>query len=269
MKAISFPLTMANSNVRPVVITRPLAQARPLAQRILPTGREAIVFPLLEILPLPDPTQLQAVLRALDQYAMVAFVSPNAIDAAFAFLDSWPAQVAVAVVGEGSKAALARHGVTPANATVFSPIDPKRTDSQTLLEVLDVDALRGRRVLIVRGETGRELLADALREKGVEVEQVAAYRRAAAVLDEDARAQLRHLLDSVADWIITSSEALRILLQMVRDIAGEAGVAKMQQQEIIVPHVRIAETAHSLGFSNVTQIGSGDEQLLAALQFRA
>lgn len=260
---------MTNSNARPVVITRPAAQATPLARRIAVTGREAVVFPLLEILPLPDKTKLQATLRQLDTYAMVAFVSPNAIDAAFAMLDSWPKQVAVAVVGEGSKAALAQHGLTPENATIFSPVDPKRTDSQTLLEVLDIEALRGKRVLIIRGETGRELLADALREKGVEVEQVAAYRRVAPVLDQNGRARLLQLLDCAAEWVITSSEALRNLLQMVRDVAGEAGLVKIQRQNLIVPHARIAETAHLLGFMNVAQTGSGDEQLLAALQFRA
>ena len=260
---------MKDSHARPVVVTRPFAQATPLAQRIAATGREAVIFPLLDILPLPDQSRLQDTLRNLDKYAMVAFVSPNAIDAAFTLLKTWPAQVAIAVVGEGSKAALAWHGVNSSNATIFSPRNPNRTDSQTLLEVLDIEALQGKRVLIIRGETGRELLADALREKGVEVEQVAAYRRVAPVLDQDGRTELLRLLDGDADWVITSSEALRILMQMVREVAGETGVAKMQQQYLIVPHIRIAETAQMLGFANITQTGSGDEQLIAALQFRA
>jgi uroporphyrinogen-III synthase len=260
---------MTAQNTRPVVITRPLAQARSLARQVEAIGREAIVFPLLDILPLPDTTRLQSVLARLADYAMVAFVSPNAIDAAFAHVTHWPSQVALAVVGEGSKAALALHGLTPANATIFSPVDRERTDSQTLLEVLDLDALRGRKVLIVRGETGRELLADALREKGVEVEQLAAYRRAAPEFDAARRATLLQLLGASADWIVTSSEALHILLGQVREAAGDAGVVKMQQQALIVPHIRIAETARMLGFGDVTQTGSGDEPVLAALQFRA
>lgn len=260
---------MANTGNRPVVITRPLAQAAPLAQKLSALGCDAVVFPLLDILPLPDQTALQATLRHVDDYAMVAFVSPNAIDAAFAHVNQWPSHVALAVVGEGSKAALAQHGLTLANATIFSPVDPQRTDSQTLVEALDLPSLQGKRVLILRGETGRELLADALRDHGVQVEQVAAYRRAAPVLDDAKSAELRQLLDVHADWVITSSEALRILLQMVSDVAGDAGVVKMQQQRLIVPHVRIAESARSLGFADIVQTGSGDESLLAALQFRA
>lgn len=259
---------MTHHNPRPVVITRPLAQATPLAQQVAALGRQAVVFPLLEILPLSDTTKLRSTLDDLESYAMVAFVSPNAIDAAFAHVAQWPTSIPLAVVGDGSKAALAQHGLTPANATIISPVDRTRTDSQTLLEVLDIEALRGKKVLIVRGETGRELLADALREKGVEVEQLAAYRREAPVLDDERRQTLLRLLDTSADWIITSSEALRYLLQMVREAAGDAGVVKMQQQNLIVPHIRIAETARALGFACITQTGSGDEQLLAAIQFR-
>ncbi len=260
---------MTDKRSRPVVITRPLAQARPLAQKLAAIGRDAVVFPLLEILPLPDQSHLRAVLGDVGSYAMVAFVSPNAIDAAFTHVGQWPAHVALAVVGEGSKAALAQHGLSDVNATIYSPVDPHRTDSQTLLEVLDLDALRGKRVLIVRGESGREFLAEALRDSGIDVEQVAAYRRVAPVLDEAKRGQLLQLITSDADWVITSSEALRILIDMAGESGGDESVAKMQRQRLIVPHVRIAETARSLGFTNVIQTGSGDEPLLAALQFRA
>jgi len=250
----------------PVVITRPRAQAGLLAQQIAALGREAVIFPLLEIEPLPDPAPLLAALGKLDAYAMVAFVSPNAIDAAFAHLGCWPDGVAIAIMGEGSRHALAAHGVTDANATIFKPRDPLRTDSQTLLEVLDLAALRGKKVLILRGETGREFLADALRDAGIEVTQVASYRRQAPRLDNGMRQQLLALLERRNDWIVTSSEALRILLRLAEECAGATGVAKLQRQRLIISHVRIAEAAHEIGFGQVTLTGSGDERLLAALQ---
>lgn len=252
----------------PVVITRPIKQARPFAQRVAALGRNAIVFPLLEIQPLPDDAALRAALADLAGYAMVAFVSPNAIDATFNVMRSWPKGVALAVIGEGSRLALAWHGVTSANACIVSPLDPARTDSETLLDALDLQALQGKRLLIVRGETGRELLGDALRGAGIDVVQVAAYRRTAPALDEARCAQLIELLNSKNDWIVTSSEALRNLLQMAEQVSGNDGVAKILQQRIIIPHMRIAETARVLGFQQMTLTGSGDEQLLAALQFR-
>lgn len=250
----------------PVVITRPRAQAGQLAQQVAALGREAVIFPLLDIEPLPDPAPLLAALGELETYAMVAFVSPNAIDAAFAHLARWPQGVAIGIMGEGSRSALAAHGITEANSTIYKPSDPLRTDSQTLLQVLDLDALRGKKVLILRGETGREFLADALRDAGVEVAQVASYRRQAPRLDDGLRQQLLALLDRRNDWIMTSSEALRILLDLAEQSAGADGVAKLQQQRLIISHARIAEAAHELGFRQVTLTGSGDQRLLAALQ---
>src|ERR1035437_4639794 len=111
-----------------VVITRPQAQSDSLAQSVAAIGRDAIIFPLLEIHPLADPAQLKAVLNDLTSYAMVAFVSPNAINATFAFLQAWPRNVVLAVMGEGSRTALAQHGVSSANATIVSPLDAHRTD---------------------------------------------------------------------------------------------------------------------------------------------
>ncbi len=252
----------------PVVITRPSMQAQVFARRVAAAGRTAIVFPLLEIHPLPDPAQLREALGALRKYAMVAFVSPNAIDAAFGMLQGgWPKEVALAVVGEGSRAALARHGLTSTNATIFSPRDPMKTDSETLLDALDLDALQGKRVLIVRGETGRELFAETLRAAGIDVVPVAAYRRTSPVLDAARRLQLTGLVHSENDWVITSSEALRNLVRMTQQVAGDDGVAELLQQKIIIPHMRIEETARGFGFQHITLTGSGDEQLFAALQF--
>lgn len=252
-----------------VIITRPLAQAEALAARFAQLGVTAHVFPLLEIQPILDIAALRATLSRLTDYAMVAFVSPNAIDAAFAHIDRWPKDVIAAVVGEGSRLALARHGVTDATARIVSPVDPHRTDSETLLEVLDLQALKGRRVLIVRAETGRELLADRLRLAGVEVEQVAAYQRGMPLFDATRRAQLDVLIASESSWIVTSSEALRNLMDMVRQGPGEPGMTKILNSQLIVPHPRIAETAQTLGFTRVTQTASGDEALVAAIQSAA
>lgn len=252
-----------------VVVTRPLAQSEELLEGIVAMGRHAVSFPLLEIFPLPDLAPLRAALSAIRDYALVAFVSPNAIDAAFAAMPTWPPGVAIAIMGEGSRRALARHGISDGNNVIFSPQDV-RTDSETLLAVLDIASLRGRRVMIVRGETGRELLADRLREQGIEVAQVAAYRRIAPLFDSTRQSQLVSLLEGKNDWIVTSSEAVRNLVNATMELSQRPGmgslVAKMQQQRLIVPHARIAESAHSEGFLDIALTASGDAALLAALQ---
>lgn len=251
-----------------VVITRPFAQAVPLAERVAASGRTVEVLPLLDITPLPDPAPLRAMLARLNEFALVAFVSPNAIDAAFAHINIWPAGVTIAVVGEGSRVALAAHGITADRYTIVSPEDTEHSDSEHLLQTLDLAALRDRHVLIVRGEAGRELMGDGLRAAGAIVATVAAYRRGVPALTPSLAARLRALLDRPNDWVITSSEALRGLMGLLPGLGDGAAVAKMQQQHLIVPHARIAATAAELGFARVTLTGSGDERLLAALQSR-
>ncbi|MDB5917201.1 MAG: Uroporphyrinogen synthase [Massilia sp.] len=266
----------------PVVITRPRGQCQALAQGVAALGREAVVLPLLDIYPLADQEPLQRVLAGLMDntrgYVLVAFVSPNAIDAAFEHLrhlGRWPAGVALAVLGETSRACLAKHGIDDGNATIFSPLDPARSDSEHLLDALDMKALAGKRVLIVRGDSGRELMADGLRAAGADVDTVAAYSRRVPAMTAQLATTLHGLLARRNDWIITSSEALRGLFGLLAELDGGEGgdhrgvVAKMQQQHVIVPHARIAETAAALGLTRLTLAGSGDASLLAALQSRA
>ena len=266
------------TNPSTIVITRPLAQALPLSEKLTKLGYQVAVFPLLEIAPLPEQSELQRVFQAaiaeLAGYAMVAFVSPNAIHMAMDELQrqgkSWPQAVAIAVMGEGSRAALAQHGIHAANAHIVSPTDPFRTDSETLLRELDLAALAGRDVLILRAQSGRELLADALTEQGINVTQVAAYCRLAASItqpgDSGLSKQLMSLLTPSTVWVVSSSEALRTLKQGCEKIAGATGVVKLQQVNLFVSHQRIAETAENCQFKCIRLIGSGDENLLLALQ---
>lgn len=258
------------ASARAVVITRPRRQAEPLAAAVAALGRTPVILPLLDIAPAEDQAALAQALRGLHDYALVAFVSPNAVDAAFAHIDSWPDGVAIAVVGEGSRVALARHGVDETRVRIHCPRDPTRSDSEQLLQALDLALLAGRRVLVVRGDGGRELLPDALRAAGCTVETLAAYRRAVPRPDAALAATLRNLLAGPNDWIVTSSEALRGLVAIVEGLASTMddtiSVARLQRQHLIVPHARIADTARALGFASVTLTGSGDERLLAALQ---
>jgi uroporphyrinogen-III synthase len=100
------------------------------------------------------------------------------------------------------------------------------------------------------------------------VEQIVAYQRLAPTLDEARLAALRALLAEQNDWIITSSEALRLLKHMVEQADPALGWQHMQNKTLIIPHPRIAETANELGFTHTILCGSGDEALLGTIQSR-
>ncbi|MGB9093623.1 MAG: uroporphyrinogen-III synthase, partial [Gallionella sp.] len=114
----------------------------------------------------------------------------------------------------------------------------------------------GWRVMIFRGDGGRELLGDTLRERGATVEYASCYRRAKSQQDKG------KLLAARPDAIIvTSSEAMEHLCQMLD--AGDRDA--LRNTVLFVPHARIAKLARDLGWRQVHVTAPGDDGLFAAL----
>jgi uroporphyrinogen III methyltransferase / synthase len=262
-----------------VVITRPSGQSGTLGSQLAARGIATFDFPLISIEAVRDDAPLREALSALDRYALVVFVSPNAVDRAFAVYGPissiWPHALPVAVVGPASVAALARHGVASPAHRVISPAgaadeEPARFDSESLYAALETelgpDALAGKRVLIVRGDGGREWLADRLREAGAEVEAVAAYRRVVPEPSIAAWARVHALLAGASHaWLVTSSEGVRNLDELAREHLTAGEIAELHHAPLVAPHPRIAETARGVGFDRITVSGAGDERIVETL----
>lgn len=245
---------------RGIVITRPAGEAVRLAALIREAGGAPLIYPALEILDVteaPDVTALDAVIDRLDAFQLAIFVSPSAVDKAMTRIfvrRTLPATLRCAAIGPGSVRALARFGVND----VLAP--QVQHDSEALLALPALQNVSGRRVLIFRGDGGRELLADTLTARGASVEIVACYRRGKPVFEP------APLLDAwqrgqVAAVIATSSEGLRNFCEHI----GAAGRACLVRTPVIVPHPRIAAAARELGMAQVVESASGDEALLRAL----
>ncbi|MFM0552934.1 fused uroporphyrinogen-III synthase HemD/membrane protein HemX [Paraburkholderia sediminicola] len=259
-----------------VVITRPAGQSNELIARLAAAGIATLDFPLIDIAPVTDDAPLRAALASLERYALVVFVSPNAVDHAFARSDAiWPHALPIGVVGPGSVQALARHGVAAPAYNVISPPsgadeDTARFDSEGLFAAidtaLDATSLEGKRVLIVRGDGGREWLADRLREAGAEVDTVAAYRRLVPEPSIGGWARVHALLAGVPHvWLLTSSEGVRNLHELAQDHLTADEIAQLKRATLVTPHPRIAQTARALGFDSITVSGAGDERIARAL----
>ncbi|HTR05202.1 MAG TPA: fused uroporphyrinogen-III synthase HemD/membrane protein HemX [Paraburkholderia sp.] len=262
-----------------VVITRPAGQSDSLAAQLAQHGIRTLDFPLIAIAPVADEAPLRAALAALERYALVVFVSPNAVDRAFACYATissiWPPALPVAVVGPASVAALARHGVAAPDHRVVSPAgagdeEPVRFDSESLFAALETtfgaDAFADKRVLIVRGDGGREWLAERLREAGAEVETVAAYRRLVPEPPIATWTQVHALLEGAPHaWLVTSSEGVRNLDDLAREHLTAGELVELRHALLVAPHARIAETARSMGFDRITVSGAGDERIVETL----
>ncbi|HEY1608021.1 MAG TPA: fused uroporphyrinogen-III synthase HemD/membrane protein HemX [Paraburkholderia sp.] len=262
-----------------VVLTRPAGQSDMLAASLAARRIRTLDFPLITIAPVNDDTALADALTSLDRYALVVFVSPNAVDRAFARYAAvssiWPHALPVAVVGPASVAALARHGVTGPNHHVISPPvsadeEPARFDSEALFAALEAAfgpaGFDGKRVLIVRGDGGREWLADRLREAGAEVEAVAAYRRLVPDPSIGTWEQVHALLAGAPHaWLVTSSEGVRNLEELAHEHLTAGEIVQLKHAPLVAPHPRIAQTARGLGFDTITVSGAGDERIVETL----
>ena len=243
---------------RGIVVTRPAQQAGPLAARIRAAGGEPILFPVLEIVDTDNPGPLLDAIRRLDEYRLAVFISPNAVVRAMKQIADrrrWPASLRVAAIGKGSVRELERAGITG----VIAP--DRRFDSEHLLELPELQAVAGQRIVIFRGDGGRELLGDTLKARGARVDYVECYRRARP------QAAATPLLaawaaDTLHAVTITSSEGMRNLYEMV----GEAGRARLCGTPVFAPHPRIAAVARELGVGRVIDTAPGDDGLMEALQ---
>ncbi|WP_207003207.1 fused uroporphyrinogen-III synthase HemD/membrane protein HemX [Trinickia mobilis] len=258
------------------IVTRPAGQSGELSACLAAEGIETLEFPLIDIAPAEDDAPLRAAFASLDSYALVVFVSPNAIDHAFAKYGAiWPHALPIGVVGPGSVAALARHGVAAPGHRVVSPSscvddDGARFDSEALYTALEAElgegAFEGKRVLIVRGDGGREWLADRLREAGAQVEAAAAYRRVVPDPSIGAWERVHALLAGAPHaWLVTSSEGVRNLNDLAQEHLTAPEIAALKRAPLVAPHPRIAETARGLGFDSITMSGAGDERIVRAL----
>lgn len=244
---------------RCIVVTRPAAQAEALMQGLRAEGAEPLFFPVIEIAPLEDTQPLRALAARLAEFEYAFFVSANAVAQTLAVLPRmhWPASLRIVTVGPGSARALQTAGFTD----VLLPAE--QFDSEGVLDLPDMQAaaVRGKRVLILRGNGGRELLASSLRERGADVEVVSCYRRVPAQTDP---AHLRARADAggIDALSFTSSEGARNFVALL----GADAAPLLARVPCFVPHARIAAEMARLGAQTVRPTAAGDEALIAALQ---
>jgi len=286
------------------ILTRPAGQSAGVRDALSGEGIASLDFPLIDIQPTTEHTALDAMLEAIESFALVFFVSPNAIEQVFtrakvlgmdlaASLARDHAQTIVAVVGPGSARALATYGITPMSHRIVAPAgamdeldhqvntDAIRYDSEALWQALraEVDStwFPGRPALIFRGDGGREWFADALRSAGMVVTTIAAYRRGPPLADNETWQQIEQLIDTrSAVWVLSSSEGVRNLetLALARYVDNYRATQKapdprytaLKQCAVIVPHHRIAEAASRAGFDTIVTCGGGDANLLRAIR---
>jgi uroporphyrinogen III methyltransferase/synthase len=187
-----------------VAVTRARASASGLSRRLESLGARVIQAPAIRTVPLPGPAP------DLARYDLVCLTSPVGVEALFERLRTGGldarafAGARVAAIGPGTAEALAERGI-------LADVRPERAVAEGLVEALSELMPAVRRALIARASEGREVLPDALRAAGAEVDVLALYE---TVADTPPAHVLREAL--AADYVtFTSASTVRFFLEAI------------------------------------------------------
>lgn len=245
---------------RAVLVTRPAGQSAGLADRIAALGGEPVLLPTIAIEPVDDRRGFDAALAQLADFRIAVFVSANAVEQAMPSVNArggFAPGTRVAAIGAGTARALRGHGIDDALVAADGADSEALLALPALADVADLD------VVIFAGEGGRTLMRAALTERGARVTVAACYRRVVPAVPTDAvEARLR--TGALHAVTATSSEGLRNL----RSMLDPALAPRLFALPLVVPHARIADEARSLGASDITVCGAGDDAIAQALLCR-
>jgi uroporphyrinogen-III synthase len=242
-----------------VLITRPEPAGLELCGKIREQGGVPVYFPTLTILPPHDTAALERDLQTLSTQDLVFFISPQAVLMSEALIHSYyptyPPALTWIAMGEGTANSLKKLNL-PVDYFPQGPVT-----SETLLEEPYFKALINKRILIIKGESGRDVLCQALRDQACQVKETIAYR--CALPEVDVTAILNSLKrQSIDRIVVTSSAGLENLKELLFSAWQE-----LLSVPLLVVSARIQKQAEHLGFEHVkVSRGAGHTEIIQALQ---
>lgn len=226
-----------------ILITRPAHQAEKLCHLVAQAGFQPVRFPVLAIKPIQKAEQARAMLATIDGYDRLIFISVNAVNFALLLNDGKITPFTkrpIAAVGASTAEALIKLGLQ------VDAVPESGFNSEALLAMPQLRSVKDQHILIIRGEGGREALAETLRQRGASVDYLEVYQRACP--DTNNQPLIEMLQNKqLAVITVTSVEGLGNLVLMVGDSFKSALVIL----PLVVVSERMAQDALALGFYQV------------------
>ena len=227
-----------------VLVTRPEEAGIALCQAIHALGGRGIYCPTIAFQPLMSESVLNKQLAALQDTDWLIFISPQAVKSiANALRVHWPSlqgKVKLAAVGAGTAATLKQRG--------FAPVLAPKTNfgSEGLLDLPEFQSVASARIVIIRGEGGRQSVIDTLQKRGARVSSIVTYRRVLPTLNVSPFiAQLKK--SEIHALVCTSYDGV----QQLKKLMGEEGWPYLSSLPLVVVSERIKILAHALGFQTI------------------
>ena len=244
---------MANLAGLNIINTRPVNRAQPLTDALIQKGALVTAIPLVENIPLALSAEHRQYLLNLDLYDVVFVVSPTAAKLGLALLSDywpqWPIAVQWLAIGEATAEVLHQYGL--------QAIVPTQETSEGLLQLPCLQQLQqGQKMLVLRGQGGRNLVRDNLQQQGVKVDYLDLYQRQVPINSQQLWQQRKTLPDLV---VITSGE----ILQSWQQLVGQA----FKRIPVVVISARLANLAQQLGCEQIiTAHSTRSEDIINAIQ---
>ena len=235
------------------VLTRPGGVVEPLRIVLEQRGVDSIVQPLINIASISVEDRELITLYPGD---ICIFISVNAVEQGLANLAPQLRELGcpILAVGRATASAISSAG--------FDVSVPSQADSEGLLDLDILHGVKGKQIVLVKGEGGRGLLAEALRERGAEVVSYVCYRRAPTEIDAG---QFCWQLCEKEHLVFQASSGE--IVEQLTDLLGRGGQPNLLDSPVIVPSKRVAKIAAGLGWSRIiTAAGAGDDSFLAAIE---
>jgi len=225
-----------------ILVTRPVEQADNLCDLIEASNGQVIRFPTIEILPPDNSESVHQKLNELSNYDIGIFISRNAALKTIQHPAVNMTQLqglTLFAIGAGTAEQLNEAGIEHVTYAEGKSSSEKLLDK----EELKTECVTNKKIIIFRGQDGREYLAETLKSRGAKVEYIEVYKRDCPNYDRSVLEQI--WLDGGPEIIIvTSSESLQNLFHMLSSEQRELII----QKQLITVGVRIAELASELGF---------------------
>jgi uroporphyrinogen-III synthase len=246
-----------------VLVTRPTNQAAGLMVALTQAGAEVIHYPVLEIEASADSSTKQAILADLSQFKALIFISTNAVRFAAQSMAEptvqLPCSTQCFAIGQATSTALQQYF---GNTSLF-PQNAADSESLLELEALQQNQISGHKILIVRGEGGRETLKQQLQQRGAEVQYLELYRRVSPKFSSDNPNPLpiwleNHRIDLIT---VTSGQSLTYLTELAEHQKDE-----LKALPLLTPSARVTDIAQRSGFKKLIQSrGARDTEIVEGL----